>query len=102
MRCPLLAATPLAIQAYGHDSDWTDWGLQAKGQADVKAKPDGYVPRPSEANEPLLENPRYRKIKDLNSGALPPPCPSQQHEQPSGGHGAGSVRNDRCRALRGG
>ena len=26
------------------------------------------MPRPSEANEPLLENPRYRKIKDLNSG----------------------------------
>ncbi len=29
------------------------------------------MPRPSEANEPLLENPRYRKIKDLNSGGLP-------------------------------
>ena len=47
--------------------------LQKKDQATGKpsGKPDGYVARPSEANEPLLENPRYRKIKDLNSGTRP-------------------------------
>ncbi len=46
--------------------------VRQKGQTSGKpagtSKPDGYVARPSEANEPLLENPRYRKIKDLNSG----------------------------------